>query len=145
MSFIIRLAEKKDIEALAELDDICFAIPWNRSAFEYEINENLKAIYLVAELDDRIIGYVGVWVILDEGHITNIAVHPDFRNKGLGKLLLSNLFEITDRKGVERYTLEVRDSNDAALSLYSKFKFKQEGKRLKYYEDTGEDALILWR
>ncbi len=145
MNCIIRLAEERDIDALATLDKLCFTLPWDRSSFEFEIKENLKAIYLVADYNGKIIGYAGIWVILDEGHITNIAVHPDFRNRGLGTRLLSELIELSERRGAKRHTLEVRVSNHTAISLYNKFGFETAGKREKYYEDTNEDALILWR
>ncbi|NLY71684.1 MAG: ribosomal protein S18-alanine N-acetyltransferase [Clostridiales bacterium] len=145
MNCIIRLAEERDIDALATLDKLCFTLPWDRSSFEFEIKENLKAIYLVADYNGKIIGYAGIWVILDEGHITNIAVHPDFRNRGLGTRLLSELIELSERRGAKRHTLEVSVANHSAISLYNKFGFETAGKREKYYEDTNEDALILWR
>lgn len=85
------------------------------------------------------------WGILDEAHITVLAVHPVYRREGLGLLLLSALLRLAQRRGLERATLEVRASNHAALSLYQKFGFKEAGRRRRYYKDTGEDALILWR
>jgi ribosomal-protein-alanine N-acetyltransferase len=145
MNCIIRLAEERDIDALAKLDSLCFTLAWSRSSFEFEIKENLKAIYLVADYKGKIIGYGGIWIILDEGHITNIAVHPDFRNMGIGAKLLTDLIELSERRGANKQTLEVRVSNYPAISLYNKLGFKTAGKREKYYEDNGEDALILWR
>ncbi|NLP31423.1 MAG: ribosomal protein S18-alanine N-acetyltransferase [Clostridiales bacterium] len=145
MNCIVRLAEERDIDALAKLDSLCFTLAWSRSSFEFEIKENLKAIYLVADYKGKIIGYGGIWIILDEGHITNIAVHPDFRNMGIGAKLLTDLIELSERRGANKQTLEVRVSNYPAISLYNKLGFKTAGKREKYYEDNGEDALILWR
>ncbi len=145
MNCIIRLAEERDIDALAKLDSLCFTLAWSRSSFEFEIKENLKAIYLVADYKGKIIGYGGIWIILDEGHITNIAVHPDFRNMGIGAKLITDLIELSERRGANKQTLEVRVSNYPAISLYNKLGFKTAGKREKYYEDNGEDALILWR
>lgn len=145
MNCIIRLAEERDIDALAKLDSLCFTLAWSRSSFEFEIKENLKAIYLVADYKGKIFGYGGIWIILDEGHITNIAVHPDFRNMGIGAKLLTDLIELSERRGANKQTLEVRVSNYPAISLYNKLGFKTAGKREKYYEDNGEDALILWR
>ena len=145
MNCIIRLAEERDIDALAKLDSLCFTLGWSRSSFEFEIKENLKAIYLVADYKGKIIGYGGIWIILDEGHITNIAVHPDFRNMGIGAKLLTDLIELSERRGANKQTLEVRVSNYPAISLYNKLGFKTAGKREKYYEDNGEDALILRR
>lgn len=85
------------------------------------------------------------WAILEEAHITLLAVHPDYRREGLGLLLLSALLRLAKMRGLERATLEVRASNHTALSLYQKFGFQEAGRRRRYYKDSGEDALILWR
>ena len=90
-----------------------------------------------------VVGYAGLQVILDEGHITNVAVHPDHRRQGIGELLLLDLFEQAFPRGVLRLTLEVRASNLVARALYQKYGFEVEGRRLRYYGD-GEDALIMW-
>ena len=145
MTALIRIAEERDIYPMAELDKICFSIPWSQKAFEQEIMENQQALYLVAENEGQIIGYAGLWGILEEGHITNVAVHPDYRCKGLGELLVSKLIEISKDKGIDKYTLEVRVSNYEAIALYRKLGFQPAGRRLNYYEDVGEDALIMWR
>jgi ribosomal-protein-alanine acetyltransferase len=145
MDLIIRQAEMKDIDTIAELDKLCFAAPWSRASFETEITNNDLALYIVAEVDDTVIGYAGLWCVIDEGHITNVAVHPDHRKKGVGEALVSSLLDQTLSEGIKYHTLEVRPSNDAAIALYTKFGFQPSGIRKKYYEDNGEDAIIMWR
>lgn len=93
----------------------------------------------------QVCGYVGVWKILDEGHITNVAVAPDYRRMHIGRAMLEALIEVTGQAGIERYTLEVRASNEPAIRLYEGLGFKSEGIRPGYYEDNGEDAVIMWR
>ena len=146
MNGLIRSAEAGDASALAALDALCFAVPWSRNSFQEELTRNRLARYLIAESETgEPIGYAGIWLIMDEGHITNIAVHPSFRGQGVGTQLLQSLLELAETAGAVRQTLEVRPSNCAALRLYGKFGFREEGRRKEYYEDNGEDALILWR
>ncbi|MBR0598057.1 ribosomal protein S18-alanine N-acetyltransferase [Clostridiales bacterium BAD-6] len=142
---MVRQAEAGDVKTIAELDKICFSAPWSESSFEKEIKENQLAFYIVAEIDHCIVGYAGLWRIIDEGHITNVAVHPDFRQKGIGEALVSVLLDHTQREGIRSHTLEVRASNFAAISLYTKLGFVNVGYRKNYYEDNGEDAIIMWR
>lgn len=145
MTGVIRKAESRDIAPMAYLDELCFSLPWSEQAFLQEIQGNELAFYIVAEQEGRIIGYAGLWGILEEGHITNIAVHPEFRRKGLGKLLLTALMEHTQDQGITKYTLEVRRSNFGAIALYHQMGFQTVGLRARYYEDNDEDALIMWR
>ena len=142
---IIRKAVLKDVQALAKLDKECFSLPWSVQAFRDELSKNEVAFYLVASIGEEIIGFVGQWGILDEGHITNVAVHPSFRRKGIGELMLSELIRISEETGIFSHTLEVRTSNEVAINLYKKFGFKIAGVRKEYYSDNLEDALILWR
>jgi len=142
---IIRRGEEKDILAIEELEKQCFATPWSYESLKYDIVENNRALYLVAETDGEIVGYVGIWKIVDEGHITNVAVSPDHRRKHVASALLESLFRVTQRAGILRCTLEVRAGNMPAIKLYESFGFKEEGVRKGYYEDNGEDALIMWR
>ncbi len=145
MNLVVRQAEEKDIKIMAEMDVLCFSAPWSELSFEKEIKENHLAFYIVAEINERVVGYAGLWCIVDEGHITNVAVHPDFRRKGIGEALVSVLLEHTTEIGLLSHTLEVRASNDPAIALYSKFGFEAAGVRKNYYEDNGEDAIIMWR
>lgn len=145
MNCIVRKAVPEDAETMAELDRLCFTVPWTRQAFEHELSANEAAFYLVGLIEGEIVGYAGLWQIVDEGHITNIAVHPAYRRKGLGKLLLAELIRASEARGINKHTLEVRASNEAAIELYKKFGFKIAGIRKGYYPDNFEDALILWR
>lgn len=142
---IVRRGEEKDIAAIEELEKQCFATPWSYESIHYDVVENNRALYLVAEEDGQVLGYVGIWKIVDEGHITNVAVSPLHRRRHIASALLTALFRVTERAGIVRCTLEVRAGNEAAIRLYESFGFKEEGIRKGYYEDNGEDALIMWR
>lgn len=133
-----------DIDSVLEISKLSFPHPWSRRSFEQEL-ENSFATYLVAKLDNQVIGYGGMWIIIDEGHITNIAVHPNYRNLGVGDKILHDMITTCNQKKVVAMTLEVRVSNLAAQKLYSKYGFVEEGIRKKYYEDNGEDALLMWK
>lgn len=141
----VRTMKPKDLDAVMEVELRSFSAPWSREAFEQELSENILAHYYVLEEDGRVIGYMGLWEIIGEGHITNVAIHPDCRRRGLGALLLGEVMEAERLRGVEDFTLEVRVSNAAAIHLYEKFGFTVAGKRTGYYPDTGEDALLMWR
>lgn len=145
MDLIIRQAEERDIKPMAEMDVLCFSAPWSEESFEKEIRENRLAFYIVAEIGDSMVGYAGLWCIVEEGHITNVAVHPDHRRKGIGEALVGVLLSHTIDIGILSHTLEVRASNQAAISLYTKFGFEPAGIRKGYYADNGEDAVIMWR
>ncbi len=140
---IIRPMSFSDLESILALEHKCFSIPWTRGMFEDELL-NPDAIYLVAEVSGNICGYAGMWKILDEGHITNIAVHPDFRRKGYGCALVDSLISFARNNDIIAITLEVRPSNSAAISMYERFGFVSCGRRKNYYADNNEDALIMW-
>lgn len=141
----IRRAEPKDAEAIEDLEQICFSQPWSYISIYYDIAENTKAVYLVAQIEEDVVGYAGLWKIGDEGHITNVAVAPEQRRKSIGDMLVGALIEVTEEEGITSHTLEVRKSNIGAIRLYEKHGFTVEGERKAYYEDNGEDALIMWR
>lgn len=142
---IVRRAEAKDVDRIAELEIECFTTPWTRESVYQDVVENPRALYVVAEIEGLVIGYAGIWSIVDEGHITNVAVDPKFRKLHVGSAIISVLLDVTQKAGVERHTLEVRRSNEAAIKLYEKFGFEVAGERKGYYQDEGEDALIMWR
>lgn len=133
-----------DIEEVYQIERMCFTTPWSLDSFTSEINNNL-AKYIVAKVDGKIVGYGGMWIVIDEGHITNIAVHPDYREQGIGEALVKSLIVLAKEHNAYRITLEVRPSNAAALNLYKKFGFQVAGTRKGYYSDTREDALIMWK
>lgn len=142
---IIRPAQPEDTDGIAELEKICFSTPWSADSISKELNSNPLAHYIVAELDGRIAGYAGMWQILDEGHITNVAVRPELRGNHIASTIIAVMIELGAHLGIIRYTLEVRSSNEAAKALYRNFDFKESGLRKGYYEDNGEDAVIMWR
>lgn len=137
--------------ALTDLDDIIdiellsFTVPWSRAAFIEELLFNNVAMYFVARDGNKAVGYSGIWEVVGEGHITNVAVHPNYRGQGIAKKLLENLIAFADEKYLERLYLEVRVSNISAQGLYKSFGFKEDGIRKKYYLDNGEDALLMSR
>ena len=145
IELILRPAEERDVAQIAEIEKICFATPWTEDAIYKEIASNPIAHYIVGEIDGIVAGYVGFWQILDEGHITNVAVRPEFRGNHIGSALIAIMIEIGQQLGITRYTLEVRSSNEPAKALYRNFDFKEAGLRRGYYEDNGEDAVIMWR
>ncbi len=141
----IRQADRNDVEAIYSIEKLCFPDPWSREALIYELEENPRAFYIVAELDEKVVGYAGMWWVVDEGHITNVAVMPGYRNRRIGQGIIDVLIEFTSEKGIRHHTLEVRRSNEAAIRLYEKSGFRTEGIRKGYYLNNGEDALIMWR
>lgn len=141
----IKYMSAEHINGIMEIERDSFAIPWTKKSIEGELKNKL-AIYIVAveDQDNKVIGYAGMWHVVTEGHITNIAVHKDYRNMGIGDALVKRLIDIANEKKMIGITLEVRPSNKAALKLYSNNGFKLEGIRKEYYEDNREDAYIMW-
>lgn len=136
--------EEKYIDQILNIENISFSDPWSRNSMEKELNNNF-ARYVIVKKQGLVAGYGGMWLILDEGHITNIAVHPDFRGIGIGNQIVTALIDICIFEKINFLTLEVRKSNLIALNLYSKFGFVSEGIRKAYYADNQEDAIIMWK
>jgi ribosomal-protein-alanine N-acetyltransferase len=134
-----------DLNGVLEVEALSFYTPWSRQAFVQELTRNEYAYYLVLKDGARAVGYAGVWIILDEAHITNIAVHPDYRGRDLGKFLLISILKAARSRGARRATLEVRVSNSVAQRLYLQMGFLVHGIRRGYYTDTHEDAFIMWK
>jgi [ribosomal protein S18]-alanine N-acetyltransferase len=132
-----------DVSAVHEIERLSFRTPWPAYAFEQELKGNRLARYLVARAGDRVVGFAGLWTMVDDAHITTFGVHPDWRRQGIGRQLLLNLVEVAIAIGARRMTLEVRPSNEAAQALYRGFGFEVAGRRPGYYTDDGEDALIM--
>lgn len=133
---------EKDLDEISALDKLCFTLPWSRQSFADEI-ENKIAVYYIMREDGEMIGYCGMWEVSGEGHITNIAVHPNYRRRGYGAVLVDKLIETAVRKNLSLLTLEVRKSNLAARRLYERHGFVILGMRPRYYEDNKEDAYIM--
>lgn len=136
---------ESDLDALQLIDQRAFPTPTSRATFEYELNENKLAQYHALLEGEMLIGYAGYWVIGDEMHISTIATDLAWRGRGLGELLLLNMLTIAQQCPVNLVTLEVRENNAVAQSLYQKYQFEVAGRRKKYYRDTGEDALLMTR
>ncbi len=133
---------KEDVSGLAELDRECFSVPWSEKSF-FDESENKIAHYVVAKDKNRIIGYAGFWHVADEADITNIAVAKDLRRQGIGKKLLEEIIKKAKELKLSLMTLEVRESNCAAIELYKRYGFEEIGRRKRYYHDPVEDALIM--
>jgi len=146
-SFIIRPMGFEDLEEVVLLERKCFSDPWSLDTFVHEITKNHMASYVVAvdESNNKVVGYAGMWIILDEAHITNVGVLPEYRGKGIGLLLMNRQLKDSIVAGAVKMTLEARISNNVAISLYEKLGFTQVGIRKKYYEDNKEDAVIMWK
>ena len=140
----IRFMQLNDLEQVLDVEESCFTKPWTREAFYSEVTKNQFAYYLVAEMNARIVAYCGVWIIMEDAHITNIAVHPAMQRKGIGEELLRGAMEMAKALGAEKMSLEVRVSNETAQSLYRKYGFEEGGLRKQYYTDNQEDALVMW-
>ncbi|NMG09610.1 ribosomal protein S18-alanine N-acetyltransferase [Brasilonema sp. UFV-L1] len=135
-----------DLTAVQELDKICFGGLWTLDAYQRELdspNSDLLGLFSLTSVV-KLLGMSCFWSILDEAHITILAVHPQYHRQGFGQALLYSVLKTACKRGLERATLEVRASNEAAISLYQKFGFQIAGRRRRYYKDNDEDALILW-
>lgn len=139
----IRRMQKEDVPAVMVIELECFAVPWRESAYLTEIS-NHSAYYIVACIDGEIVGYGGMWVIMDESHITTLGVSKAHRGQKIGERVLVALLEEARRHNARRATLEVRESNTIAQNLYRKYGFQPAAIRRAYYTDNHENALVMW-
>ena len=140
--FSIERLTSENISGVAELEELCFSLPWSKKALELLCNgENVGFVALDGE--KRVVAYGGMVCVLDEGQITNIAVHPDFRRRKIGEQIVSALLGYGEEKGISLYSLEVRESNQAAISLYQKLGFISVGNRKNFYSNPTENAIIM--
>lgn len=139
-----RFMKMDDIDQVLEVEHQAFTLPWSREAFISELTKNQFAVYVVIEIEGKIVGYGGVWIVVDEAHITNIALLPDYRGRKLGLALMRKIMEISREMGAKTMTLEVRMTNLVAQSLYKKLGFQEGAIRKNYYTDNMEDALVMW-
>lgn len=133
------------IDQMYEIEKQSFKTPWSYKSLYDDVLSNQISLYLIALINEQVVGYAGTWYFLKEAHITNIAVREDFRHQKVGESLMRKLFDEMIGLGIENITLEVRKSNIPAINLYEKLGFIQNGLRKKYYSDTDEDALIMWK
>lgn len=140
----VRPMKYEDLEAVMGIEVVSFPTPWTFNSFVTELRDNEYARYHCLEVAGQVVGYMGLWYILDEGHITNVAIAPEQRGQHLGEYLMKTVMTKMAEEGMERVTLEVRISNAPARNLYERLGFKAAGVRKGYYADTQEDALIMW-
>jgi ribosomal-protein-alanine N-acetyltransferase len=132
-----------DIPAVHAIERRSFAVPWPDDAYRNELLTNRLATYVVARAGDEVVGFAGLWVMVDEAHITTFAVEPRWRRRGVGERLLLALLDLASERRAREATLEVRLANMPARRLYEKYGFRPVGIRPRYYSDNGEDALIM--
>jgi len=140
-SVVVRRARTDDLDAVVAIEDVSFPTPWSRALLASELDQP-GSIYVVAELNGQVAGFVGLWHVMDEGHICTIAVAPEQRGRGLGELLVLAALDAAVGVGSDAVHLEYRVGNDAAAKLYAKLGFERVGLRKGYYTDTGEDAVL---
>lgn len=162
LSYIVEPMTLDDIDQVMEIEHLAFSAPWSARAYRFELQENRQSTMLVVRpailrvgplagllrrlkpaKERRVLGYGGFWLLVDDAHICTIAVHPEWRGQGLGKLILLSLLERGKRLGAQRATLEVRVSNLPALGLYYKCGFQTVSRQRRYYSDNQEDAYIM--
>jgi len=143
VSVVVAPMELEDVAAVQTIEQASFSAPWPPNAYETELRTNRLAQYLVIRVESEIVGYAGLWLMVDEAHVTTFAIHPDWRRRRLGERLLLSLLDIAIARRAAEATLEVRLSNLPARRLYEKFGFRPVGIRPRYYTDNNEDALIM--
>jgi len=157
--FVVEPMAVSDLGDVMVIERLSFSSPWSERAYRFEIEQNENSVMVVVRpafplsLWDRIrgkagvkspvLGYGGLWLLVDEAHISTIAVHPQWRGKGLGELVMLSLLDQGNRRGMQRATLEVRASNEIAQGLYRKLGFESAGRQKRYYSDNNEDAFIM--
>lgn len=133
---------EKDAEFIAEIECNCFATPWTAEQVK---NSDDSTVFFLARVDDKVVGYGGMYTVLDEGYVTNIGVLPEFRRRGIGAKIVNKLIDFSKEKFLSFISLEVRVSNTTAINLYKSFDFKEVGRRKNFYRLPTEDALIMTR
>ena len=140
--FFIERLTSENIGGVAELEELCFSSPWSKKSLEL-LCDGKNVGFVALDEEKREIAYGGMVCVLDEGQITNIAVHPDFRRRGLGEKIVSALLKYGSENGINLFSLEVRESNVAAIALYEKLGFVSAGKRKNFYSEPSEDAIVM--
>ena len=133
---------EKDAELIAEIERHCFSTPWTAEQVK---SSDDSTVFFLAKVDSKVVGYGGMYTVLDEGYVTNIGVLPDFRRQGIGAKIVNKLIDYSKEKALSFLSLEVRVSNTAAIELYRSFDFQEVGKRKNFYHAPKEDALIMTR
>jgi len=140
---IVRRMTLDDVSAVIELDKLSFTLPWPERSFKFELTDNPASRCWVVEQDDKIVGMIVAWLLVDEAHIATIATHPEYRRQGVAKKLLLYALRYMSKEGAVNSFLEVRESNVAAQTMYRQFGYEPVGRRKRYYKDTDEDAILM--
>lgn len=140
----IRKMDVADIDQVLEVEHASFSSPWPKDIFIQELELNSHAHYFVIVAENKIVGYAGMWIVLDDAQITNIAILPDYRGRKLGGTLFHYIMQYGIQMGMKRLSLEVRVSNIVAQKMYRKFGLIPGGIRRNYYTDNNEDAIVMW-
>jgi ribosomal-protein-alanine N-acetyltransferase len=135
--------EEKHIPAILDIENVSNGSPWSERSFRNELTHT-HGIMLVALDHDAVVGYAGAWLVVDEAHITTVAVAPNHRRRGIGRILTEKILTEAKEKGMACSTLEVRAGNEAAIQLYTKLGFVETARRKGYYPDNKEDAIVMW-
>jgi [ribosomal protein S18]-alanine N-acetyltransferase len=143
VTVLVRRMTLEDVPAVHEIDVLSFSLPWPERSFHFELTKNQVSRGWVAELDGKIAAMLMIWFVVDEAHIATIAVHPDFRRKGIGEQILLHALRAAHSEGAQRAFLEVRAGNSAAQAMYRKYGFELAGVRPGYYKDNNEDAFLM--
>ena len=145
MPFTVRDAQAGDVQSIAELEKLCFSLPWNEKQILSQYPDDMHDFLVCVTADGHLAGYVGMMHVLDEGYIANVAVSPEYRRRGVADMLISGLLSRAEAHELSFVTLEVRQSNAPARALYAKHGFTDVGVRKKYYESPTEDAILMTR
>jgi [ribosomal protein S18]-alanine N-acetyltransferase len=145
MDILIDIMTIDDLDDVIKIENKSFSDPWSYQSFKRDIIFNNHSLYLCAYKGRNLIAYIGGWLIVNKLHITNLAVDPEYRRKGIATKLIDEIFKMSILQGINKITLEVRMSNDAAIKLYKKKGFIVVGRYLHYYSNNNEDALIMWK
>jgi len=136
-------AKPEDLDAIMEIERLSFKSPWTRQMFVEELRRDFARLDVLRDAEGRILGFVNHWLVYDEVHVLNIAVHPEFRRRGYGERLMRHVLKFAGASGCRLVTLEVRRSNEAAKRLYGSLGFRPIGVRPNYYAEDGEDAIVM--
>lgn len=140
----INIMQEDELDEVVEIERESFSLPWSRWMFERELENRDRSHFLVAKNGERVVGYIGFWMVADEAHIVTIAVRRNSRRYGIGTVLIASALILARNLGAEKATLEVRVTNNPAQQLYEKFGFEIISIRKGFYTDTGEDAYVMW-
>ena len=135
--------QKAHLDEICAIENVCFSSPWSKNSFAFGLDNSQTQSYYTAISENKVVGYICIFHLFEEGELLNIAIHPDYRKLGIGQKLIDKMFDILKEKGIERVTLEVRDSNIPARKLYTKNGFSQFAVRKNYYTKPLEDGIIM--